>query len=80
MAKRYVVRDGKIYARVIYFDSAGKKRQLWRRAESKSEAKEMARDVAHSIKQSGSETFEHQLNLTQYPIKIDFFSNVIYIL
>ena len=66
MAKRYVVRDGKIYARVIYFDSAGKKRQLWRRAESKSEAKEMARDLAHSIKQSGSETFEHQLNLTQY--------------
>jgi hypothetical protein len=26
----------------------------------------MARDLAHSIKQSGSETFEHQLNLTQY--------------
>ena len=66
MAKRYVVRDGKIYARVSYFDSTGKERQLWRRAESRSEAKDLADDLAHSIKQFGTETFEHQLTVGEY--------------
>ena len=66
MAKRYVVRDGKIYARITYFDSTGKERQLWRRAESRSEAKNLADDLAHSIKQFGSETFEHQLTVGEY--------------
>ncbi len=66
MAKRYVVRDGKIYARVSYFDSTGKERQLWRRADSKSAAKNLADDLAHSIKQFGSETFEHQLTVGEY--------------
>lgn len=51
MAKRYVVRAGKIYARITYLNSAGKERQQWRRAQSKGEAKELARDLAHSIKQ-----------------------------
>jgi hypothetical protein len=66
VAKRYVVRDGKIYARVSYFDSTGKERQLWRRAESRSEAKDLADDLAHSIKQFGTETFEHQLTVGEY--------------
>jgi|GEM_PF-6608725 len=66
MAKRYVIRDGKIYARITYFDSTGKERQLWRRAESRSEAKELARDVAHSIKQFGAEAFEHHLTASEY--------------
>jgi len=56
----------KIYARVSYFDSTGKERQLWRRAESRSEAKDLADDLAHSIKQFGTETFEHQLTLGDY--------------
>jgi len=66
VAKRYVVRDGKIYARVSYSDSTGKERQLWRRAESRSEAKDLADDLAHSIKQFGTETFEHQLSVGEY--------------
>ena len=66
MAKRYVVRDGKIYARITYLNSAGKERQLWRRAQSKSEAKELAKDLAHSIKQFGTEALEHQLTLGDY--------------
>jgi integrase len=66
MAKRYVIRDGKIYARVSYFDSTGKERQLWRRAESKSDARDLADDLAHSLKQFGSETFEHQLTVSEY--------------
>jgi hypothetical protein len=66
VAKRYVVRDGKIYARVSYFDSTGKERQLWRRAESKSDARDLADDLAHSLKQFGSETFEHRLTVGEY--------------
>jgi len=66
MAKRYVVRDGRIYARVTYLDSTGKERQLWRRAQSKSEAKELARDLAQNIRKFGTEALEHQLTLSEY--------------
>ena len=66
MANRYVVRNGKIYARVSYFDSTGKERQLWRRAQSRSETKDLADDLAHNIKQFGSETFQHQLAVGEY--------------
>lgn len=66
MAKHYVVRGGKIYARITYFDSAGKERQLWRRAETKSEAKDLARDLAHKIRQYGTEALEHQLTVSEY--------------
>jgi integrase len=66
LAKRYVIRDGKIYARVSYFDSTGKERQLWRRAESRTEAKNLADDLAHSLRQFGTETFDHQLTVGEY--------------
>jgi integrase len=63
--KRYVERDGKIYARVSYTDSSGKRRQLWRKAESKSDAKELSKELEQQLKNS-TEPFEHQLTLDEY--------------
>lgn len=63
--KRYVEKDGKIYARVSYTDSSGKRKQVWRRAESKSDAKEIARDLETQLR-SGTESFEHKLTLSEY--------------
>ena len=64
--KRYVEKNGKIYARVTYTDSAGKERQIWRKAESKSDAKEKARKIENQLKTGGMEAFEHTGNLDQY--------------
>ena len=63
--KRYVERNGKIYARVIYIDRLGKERQVWRRADSKSDAKELAKELERQLK-SGTEPFEHKGNLDEY--------------
>src|ERR1700720_4700175 len=63
--KRYVERDGKFYARVTFKDSAGKERQIWRRAENKSHAKDLANELERELKQ-GSEPFEHKGNLEEY--------------
>lgn len=64
--KRYVEKDGKIYARVTYIDSSGKERQIWRRANNKTDAKEIARQLENQLKTGGTEAFEHTGNLDQY--------------
>jgi hypothetical protein len=64
--KRYKEKGGKIYARITYTDAAGKQREIWRRAESKTEAKEIARQLEHQLKTQGSEAFEHHGTLDQY--------------
>lgn len=63
--KRYVERDGKFYARVTYIDSSGKQRQIWRRADSKSEAREVAKDLERQLK-FGTEPFEQKGTLGEY--------------
>lgn len=64
--KRYKERNGKIYARVTYTDAAGKQREIWRRAQSKSAAKELSREIEHQLKTQGSEAFEHHGTLDEY--------------
>ncbi len=64
--KRYVERDGKFYARVTYVDGSGKERQIWRRAENKSDARELAKELERQLK-SGTESFEHKGNLRRVP-------------
>jgi integrase len=64
--KRYKEKGGKIYARITYTDAAGKQREVWRRAGSKTEAKEIARQLEDQLKTQGSEAFEHRGTLDQY--------------
>lgn len=63
--KRYVEKDGKIYARVSYTNLAGKRRQIWRKAESKSDAKEIAKQIEREL-EGGSEPFEHKATVGEY--------------
>lgn len=63
--KRYVEKDGKIYARVSYTDAAGKRHQIWRKAESKSDAKEIAKQIEREL-EGGAEPFEHKATVGEY--------------
>jgi integrase len=64
--KNYVERNGKVYARKCYRDSTGKKRQIWRRVETKTQAKEKAGKLTEELNQFGVESFEHDLTLGEY--------------
>ena len=57
--KGYVEPDGKIYARVCWTDSEGKRRQSWRIAESKSHARELGKEMRGDIDQCGPDVLEH---------------------
>jgi hypothetical protein len=63
--KNYTERDGKIYALVSYTDTDGKRRQIWRKAESKSDAREIARTLKEQLR-TGTESFEHNKTLDEY--------------
>ncbi len=63
----YVERNGKIYARVTYTDEAGKRRQVWRKAESKSDAKDIANDLIRELDEFGDTVLtSDQMTLSQY--------------
>src|SRR5260370_431167 len=64
--KNYVERNKKIYARVTYRDSAGRRRQIWRRVTTKTAAQEKARKLVQDLDEFGVESFEHDLTLGKY--------------
>src|SRR5437660_4595831 len=64
--KNYVERDGTIYARITYRDSNGKRRQIWRHAENKTDAKEIAFKLEQELDRFGSESFEHEMTIAEY--------------
>lgn len=64
--KNYVERNGKIYARKCYKDSSGKKRQIWRRVETKTAAKDKASKLSQELNEFGPESFEHDMSVGDY--------------
>jgi hypothetical protein len=63
----YVERNGKIYARVTYTDESGKRRQVWRKAESKSDAKDIADALIRELDEYGDTVLtSDQMTLGQY--------------
>lgn len=63
----YVERNGKIYARVTYTDESGKRRQVWRKAESKSDAKDIADGLIRELDEYGDTVLtSDQMTLSQY--------------
>jgi integrase len=66
MNKSYVVKRGKVYARVTYRDSTGKRKQLWRAVETKSAAKDKVLELHDKLNEFGVESFEHDLSLDKY--------------
>lgn len=53
-----VERDKKLYARVQFTDENGRRRDLWRRAESRTHAKELIRKLLHELEESGTQTLD----------------------
>ena len=51
--KDYRIRDGKVYARITYFDEKGKRRDVMRLAESRAHAKELAAQMRRELKDHG---------------------------
>lgn len=53
-----IKRDGKIYARIQFVDDTGKKRDLWRKAESEKHANKIIRDLLKEIENKPSREFD----------------------
>jgi integrase len=60
-----VERNRKIYARKVYRDSTGRKKQIWRAAESRSEVKRIIREIENELA-TGTESFENRDSLNEY--------------
>jgi integrase len=53
-----VVRDGRLYARITYTDSLGKRHDLMRRAETRTEAKNILRKLLRQFEDRGEQSIE----------------------
>ncbi len=66
-------KDGKIYARVTYTDQLGKIREVWRKAETRTEAKELIKQILRTLDDYGEKTIQAEYmtfkNLADYFIK-----------
>jgi integrase len=63
--KSYVERNGKFYAIVSFTNSEGKRKQIWRKAESKTDAREITKALREQLR-GGTESFEHRLKVAEY--------------
>jgi len=64
--KHYVERNGKLYARAYYKDvNTGKWKQVWRKVDSKSQARDVADLVKQQLK-TGTEAFENRDTLNAF--------------
>jgi integrase len=53
-------RDGVIYARVTFIDSIGKRKQKWRRADSRTHARELIKQMLRDLDDHGPEFFDYE--------------------
>jgi hypothetical protein len=51
-------RDGKLYARVQFTDENGRRRDLWRRAENRTHARQLIRVLLNEIENSTAATLD----------------------
>lgn len=53
-----VERDKKIYARVQFQDEQGKKRDIWRKADNRTQARELIRQILTEVEKAGTRLFD----------------------
>lgn len=53
-------RDGLLYARITYLDDGGKRREKWKRADSRSDARELIKNMLRDLDDHGPEVFDHE--------------------
>lgn len=63
--KGLIKREGKLYVRKVYRNSLGKKKQIWRKVESASDAKRVLREIENELEQ-GTESFENRDSVGEY--------------
>lgn len=63
--KGLIERDHKLYIRKVYRDSTGKKKQIWRKVETRSEGKTLLREIENDLA-NGTESFENRDSLDSY--------------
>lgn len=63
--KGVVVRNGHYSVRKVYRDSHGRKKQIWRKAESLSDAKRVMREIENELA-NGTESFENRDTVGEY--------------
>lgn len=51
-------RDGKLYARISYFDSDGKRKQKWKIAKTRTEAKELRKQMIRELDDNGAQSLD----------------------
>ncbi len=61
-----VERDKKLYARVQFTDENGRKRDLWRKAENRTHAKEITKRLLREVEDAGAQAIDAgRLTFTQ---------------
>jgi len=63
--KGLIERDNKLYIRKVYRDSTGKKKQIWRKVQTRTEGKNLLREIENDLA-SGTESFENRDSLDSY--------------
>jgi integrase len=63
--KGLIDRDGKLYVRKVYRNSSGKRKYIWRKAESRTDAKNVLRDIENELER-GTESFENRDSVNGY--------------
>ena len=53
-------RDGVIYARITFIDASGKRKQKWKRADNRSHARELIKQMLRDLDDRGPEVFDSQ--------------------
>lgn len=66
-----IQRDGKLYARVQFVDSAGRKRDLWRKAESRAQARDIIKQLLRQLDDHGETA--HDAHAMTFGQLADFF-------
>ncbi|MBL8195104.1 MAG: hypothetical protein JNM06_15015 [Blastocatellia bacterium] len=52
------IKDGKLYARVTYQDDNGKTKEIWRKAENRTHAKELIKQILRTLDDHGSKPLQ----------------------
>lgn len=53
-------RDGVMYARITFIDQSGKRKQKWKRADSRTHAKDLIKQMLRDLDDHGPEVFDHE--------------------
>jgi hypothetical protein len=51
-------KNGKLYARIQFVDEVGRKRDIWKRAATPKEAREIIKSILRDVESNGAKSFD----------------------